>query len=73
MAPMGAQPRPAQTRHQIVTAEQWQQFREEHARRAHRYEPDPVLPVQAWSGATMEPGEGSRAPTLPHRGTCRSA
>ena len=54
MPPKGAQPRPAQTRHKHVTAEQWQQFCEELDRWAQRYEPDPVLPVQAWSEATME-------------------
>ena len=51
---MGAQPCPVQTRHQTVTPEQWQQFREEHDRWAHKYEPSPVLPVQAWSEANME-------------------
>ena len=45
MAPMGAQPRPARTRHQHVTAEQWQRFRKEHNRWAQRYAPHPVLPV----------------------------
>ena len=54
MALMGAQPRPAQTQHQHVTAEQWQHLREEHDQWAHRYEPNPVLPLQAWSEATME-------------------
>ena len=53
MAPMGAEQCPAQTRHRNVTAEHWQQFRQEHDRWAHRYEPEPVLPVQAWSEATM--------------------
>ena len=54
VAPMGAQPRLAKTRRQNVTAEQWPYFREEHDPWAHRYEPDAVLPVQAWSEATME-------------------
>ena len=46
---MGAQIRPAQTRHQNVMVGQWQQLRGEHDRWAHRYEPDPVLPVQHMS------------------------
>ena len=54
MALMGAQPRPDKIRHQKVTAEQWQEFREEHDRWAHRYDPNPMLPVQALSKATME-------------------
>ena len=44
----------AQTRRQNVTAEQWQHFREEHGPWAHRYEPDAVLPLEAWSEAIME-------------------
>ena len=54
MAQMGAQPRTARTQHQNITAEQWQYFREQHDHGAHLYEPDPVLPVQAWSEGTME-------------------
>ena len=53
-APLGAQPRPAQTRHQQIAPEQWQQFRTEHDQWAQHWEPDPILPVQQWMEATME-------------------
>ena len=52
--PWGAQPRLAQTRHQTVTPEQWQQDCEEHDQVAHRCGPDLGLPVQAWSESAME-------------------
>ena len=53
-APLGAQPRPAQTRHQQIAPEQWQKFRTEHDQWAQRWEPDPILPRQQWMEATME-------------------
>ena len=58
---LGVQPRQALTRHQQVTPEQWQRFREEHDQWAQCWSPDPHLPVQQWSDdgaeATMA-GEG---------------
>ena len=53
-APPGVQPHPALTRHQQVTLEQWQRFREEHDHWAQCWSPDPHLPVQRWSEETME-------------------
>ena len=46
-APLGVQPRPALTRHQQITPEQWQQFRAEHDKWAQHWTPDPILPVRA--------------------------
>ena len=54
VAQMGPQLHPAHMKHQALALEQWQQLREEHDQWAHWYEPNPYLPVRAWSEATME-------------------